>query len=172
MKRRLSSRWTFFWKVIFPATWTSGMGFATFSLFIRTVDDAGKPNPVWAKWLFLTIWLLGSASMLKLVIPLKRVARDENTLYVSNYRVEVAIALSSIQNVRENRRIQIGGKHPIIIELAADSPYGKQIVFIPTGKAPFAWPWQKKPHPIAAELQNMLDERNRAIRLQPFDKPH
>lgn len=158
MKRMLSSRATFLWKVVFPLLWSAAFGFTTLWLFLNTVDSSGKPIPVWMKWQFLVMWLLGTFFLWWIVALLKRVFRDEGSLYVSNYQTEIAIPFANIAKVRENRHLHIGGKHPVIVDLVAPTLLGRRIVFIPTGKAPFAWPWQKKPHPIMTELQEITRE--------------
>jgi hypothetical protein len=161
MKRQLSSRATFFWKFIFPPVWILGFGLAAVSFFRMppgTLDSRDNPIPDFIRWMFPIMWVFFSIFILWLSVPLKKLARDEKNLYVSNFRTKITVPVTSIAKVRENRAFHIGGKHPIIIELTAPTVFGRNIVFIPTGKAPFSWPWQKKPHPVAAELQNLATD--------------
>lgn len=154
MKRLLSSRTTFFWKFIFPLVWSGGLALITLYLFTHTVDSTGKPIPPMAKWVFLGTWLIGTLFILWLVASLKRVFKDDTYLYISNYQTEITVPLSHIAEVRENKYAHIGGKHPITVKFSTPTLFGCKITFIPTGKAPFAWPWQKRPHPVTAELTN------------------
>jgi len=160
MKRLLSSRMTFVTKVVFPILWSGGFGLATLYLFTHSVDATGKPIPVWMKWQFLIMWVVFSLLLLWLCGPLKRVLRDETSLYISNYLTEVAVPLSHIARVRENRWCHVGGKQPIIVDFQAPTVLGQRIIFIPTGKAPFSWPWKPKPHPVAAELQAIAEQNH------------
>ena len=107
----------------------------------------------WIKWQFLILWVLGTAFILWLSMPLKRVFIEDGALSVSNYLSQIRIPLSDILKVRVNRWVNIGGKSPITIELRTPSTFGSRIVFIPTGKAPFSWPWKPKLHPVVEELQ-------------------
>lgn len=158
MKRTLSSRLTFFWKVVFPLSWCIAIGLATVSLWTNNVDATGKVIPAWMKWQFLVMWLVGTLFILWLTVPLKRVLRDKQLLYISDFRNAVAIPLSAIGAVRESHWVHFGGKHPITIELKTPMPFGSRIVFIPTGRAPRSWPWKPRPHPIASELQHLIEE--------------
>jgi hypothetical protein len=144
------------WKFVFPSLWSGAFGWATLWFFLHTIDATGKPVPTWTKWQFLVMWILGTLFMLWLIVPLKRVFRDESNLYIANYQTEISVPFSNIAAVRENRRVHVGGKHPIIVEFLTPTLFGSKIIFIPTGKAPFAWPWQKKPHPIVTELQGIM----------------
>ncbi len=159
--RQLSSRATFWSKIVFPLLWSSIFCLGTLWMFTHSVDATGKPLPAFMKWNFLVLWLLLTLMQLWLCGPLKRVRLDGASLRASNFRLEVTVPLSHIASVRENRRAHIDGKHPIIVSLSQPCAFGSKIIFLPTGKAPFAWPWQKKPHPIAAQLQQIA-ARNRS----------
>jgi hypothetical protein len=162
MQQQLSSRSTFFWKFIFPLVWGGGFGLGTLMMFISPMEGTpGKPPPPdEIKYVFLTVWVGAVLFLLLLIAPLKRVRLNDGNLIVSNFFKDTTIPLSSITRVRENRWTHIGGKHPIVIEWTEASPQTqkRKIVFIPTGKAPFAWPWQHKPHPVLTKLQQAVAE--------------
>lgn len=169
MRRRLSSRTTLFWALIFPLVWSTGFGIGTLALFLihklppPPPGKAPMPLPV-LRGLFLIGWLIGTAVNLWLIRNLKQVFRDDGALYVSSVvsGSEVAVPESEVARVRVISGFHVGGKHPVVVELRESQSFGKRIVFLPTGKPPRSWPWQRKPHPIVAELEN-LAARNEAI---------
>lgn len=77
---------------------------------------------------------------------LKRVRIDQEFLYVSNYRREIALPLSSIDAVTENRWINL---HPVTIHLRVPTAFGQKITFMPKGLV-FGW----SSHPVVEELRN------------------
>lgn len=138
----LSSRLTFFYKVIFSITWISGFGLGTVFMWM----SSGPPVEV--KWSFLVAWCLGSIVTVWTCVPLKRLRIDGRNLYVSNYLKEIAIPVNLIDRVTENRLINI---HPITIHLRGDTEFGNRIVFMP--KPRFAFPWTS--HPVVGEIERL-----------------
>ena len=84
---------------------------------------------------------------------MKRVSVDDNFLYVSNYLKEIAIPLSDIHDVAENRWVNI---HPVTIRLKASSEFGDKIVFMPTARffALFS------SHPVVSELKELARSKS------------
>lgn len=72
---------------------------------------------------------------------------DDKNLYVSDYRKEIAIPLSEIADVTENRWLHA---HPVTINLRNQTVFGDKIVFMPTFKYFAFWTG----HPIVGELLN------------------
>ena len=62
------------------------------------------------------------------VMHYKDVSVDDEFLYVSNYRKEIKIPVSNIENVTEIKWIRT---RPITIHLKNDSEFGRKIVFMP-----------------------------------------
>ena len=78
---------------------------------------------------FLFGWIVGCVFIYWICIRLKEVSVDDDFLYVSNYRKEIAIPLSEIYDVTENVWVNI---HPVTIHLRSPSEFGDKIVFMPT----------------------------------------
>ena len=134
-------------KVIFPAIWITGFGFGTFALLLGQFhDNSGAPTDG-MKWIFGSMWLLGSAFIYWACIRLKRVRMDDEFLYISNYHKEIQIALRDVSGVSENRFVNI---HPITVEFSRCTKFGDRIVFMPTTRWWGGW----KSHPIVAELRD------------------
>jgi hypothetical protein len=134
-------------KIIFPALWIPGWGFATLMAFISSDADPG------AKPFLLFGWVVGSAFIYWTGIRLKEVSVDDNFLYVSNYLKEVSIPLSDIYDVTENVWINI---HPVTIHLKSPSDFGDKITFMPKTRF-FAF---FSSHPVVRELK-VLAARSR-----------
>ena len=144
--RTLSSAHTFLMKVIFPLVWINGFGAGTLALWLGAMhgaaSDSAQPE---MKWQFLVAWVAGSAFILWGCAGLKRVRVDREFLYVSNYRREIAVPLSSIEAVAENRWINI---HPVTLHFRAPTEFGQKITFMPTARL-FGW----RSHPVVEELR-------------------
>lgn len=137
--RTLSSMQTFLMKVVFPVIWIGGFGFGTVGMWL------GAGAPAFLKWQFLVTWIAGSAFILWSCGRLKRVRIDREFLYVSNYRREIAVPLSMIEAVTENRWINI---HPVTVRFRVPTEFGQTITFMPTARF-FGW----SSHPVVQELR-------------------
>lgn len=148
--RTLSSAQTFVVKAIFPAIWIAGFGAATLSLWFEDASDSARPDTlIAARWISLVVWLVFSAVVLRIGAILKRVRVDGKFLYVSNYRREVAVPLSAVDTVTENRWINI---HPVTIRFRAPTAFGQTVTFMPKSRV-LGW----RPHPVVAELRSAAD---------------
>jgi hypothetical protein len=149
MLKTLSSRLTIFYKVLFPAGWTSVFGLTTLLLWLGVMHGKhGEPPPDQMKWTFLVIWLVGTAFILWMCTRLKQVRVDSNNLYVSNFLREVPIPFSLIADVTENRWINI---HPVTIHFRDDTQFGRTVTFMPTARFLKAF----SPHPVVVELKRL-----------------
>lgn len=81
---------------------------------------------------------------------LKHIAVDGNSIYISDYFREAKLPLGDILEVSENRWIDL---HPITIEFASSAPWSHYIRFMPKIR-PLVPQWF--PHPVAAELRDMI----------------
>jgi hypothetical protein len=147
MQRTISSGQTFFVKFIFPAFWITVFGAGTLGLFLASFRDNTDAALESMKWLFLAMWLLGSAFLYWSCARLKRVRMDGESLYISNYREEIRVALHDVSAVSENRWLSI---HPVTVEFCGDSAFGNRIVFIPKVRWWGAW----RSHSIVSELRD------------------
>jgi hypothetical protein len=149
LPRIISSRQTPFAKFAWML-WTAGFGGGTLGLWIGSVGANPPPAPM--KWIFLAMWVLGTALFLWLLAPLKKVRIDGTSLYVSNYRREITVPLSEIESVSENWWMN---HHPVTIHLRHETPFGRRITFIPQFRLQLFW----RSHPIVAELRALAGNR-------------
>ena len=139
----LSSRLTFITKTIFPACWIVVFGAVTAFFWVST----GLPAET--RWLFLAAWIAGALSFWWWCMPLKRVRVSGGQLYVSNFRKEIVVPLTSIGSVTENRWINV---HPVTIHFRGDTEFGRKISFMPKTRVMFFW----SSHPVVGELRRMV----------------
>jgi hypothetical protein len=130
-------------KVIFPVFWITVTGVGIVAMFF-----AGEVKNAPPKLMFLLIWILAIAFMYWTCMVLKAVSVDDDFLYVSNYIKEISIPLSNIEDVTENRWINI---HPVTIHLKSPSEFGDKIIFMPKVRV-FAF---FSSHPVVAELREL-----------------
>ena len=143
--RLLSSRQTFWLKVLFPLLWSGGFGAGTVALWVDRMSPA--PPPL-LKWVFLGAWLGGSALIWWTCCRLKRVRVDETYLYVSNFRTEVRIPLAALLRISEKPWVS---QNLVTLEFRMPTAFGQRIVFTP--KARWISPWTS--HPVVAELREL-----------------
>jgi hypothetical protein len=139
----LSSRLTYFTKVIFPIVWVGGFGAVTAAVWASN----GAPNQM--KWTFLTALIVGALSFWWACLPLKKVRIDDGTLYVSNFRKEIALPLDIVERVSENRWVNF---RPVTLYFRRFTDFGDKIVFMP--KSRIIMPWQS--HPVVDEIRQMI----------------
>jgi hypothetical protein len=152
-RRTLSSALTFLMKFVFPIVWISGFGLGTLALWAGAFNDsAGNGAPPEMKWAFLAAWTAGTAFILWGCAGLKKVRMDQDSLYISNFRKEIVVPLSSIGSVTENRWINI---HPITIHFRAPTEFGNKVTFMPTSR--FFGFWSS--HPVVEELRGTASGR-------------
>ena len=149
MVRVLSSKQTFLMKWLFPVLWISLFGFGTLGLWSGAMHgNIGAPPADGVKWVFLAVWIAGTAFILWSGAGLKRVRVDEKSLYVSNYIREVSIPLGMISEITENRWINI---HPVTIHFREITEFGQKITFMPYVRLFGLW----SSHPVVAELKRL-----------------
>ena len=138
-------------KFVFPAFWIPSLGLGTLSVFLGGFEGPDPPP----KLLFLFAYVAGAVFIWWSCVRLKQVSVDNNFLYVSNYIKEIAIPLSEIHDVTENRWVNI---HPVTIRLKSSSEFGDKIVFMPTVRF-FAF---FSSHPVVSELKELARSKSMA----------
>ena len=98
------------------------------------------------KWFFLAVFVVGGIFLYWWCGRLVRVVMTERELRISNYRREIVVPLSEIDEVTENRWVNI---HPVIVQFVRRTDFGHRVVFMPK-RRPFAL---FSSHPIVAELR-------------------
>jgi hypothetical protein len=147
IRHQLSSSRTLVTKFVLPVVWLAGFGVATLLLFTTggLSGPDGLPPPPEMKWLFVGAIGLGGWFLYWFCGRLKRVEIDEQWLYVSNFLREIRVPLADIEEVTENRWINI---RPITVEFRRETEFGSSIIFMPPRRWKF---WQ--PHPVVGELE-------------------
>jgi len=144
MRANISSRTTFAYKFIFPAIWIPLFGFAAYA----AVSAGRRGAADMSVGLFLVVaWVVVTAFLLRLVIPLVRLQLRDGRIYASNYRREVEIAPGEIESITQNVWINI---RPVTLHLRHETSFGKRICFLPPSRAVLAF-W--KEDPIVDELR-------------------
>ena len=132
-------------KFVLPAIWLPFFATATILLFSGRLSF-DQPPAGEMKWTFLAVTLAGAASLYWFCMRLKRVEMDDNALYVSNYLCETSIPLADIDEVTENRWVNI---RPVTVTFRCDTDFGSRIVFMPTTRWWRFW----REHPVVDELR-------------------
>ncbi len=154
MARTISSAQTFLMKFVFPVAWIGGFGFGTALLF-GTGDRLGdRPPPPEMKWICLAGLLIGTLAIYWWCLRLMRVVMTDSELRISNYRREIVVPLSDVDEVTENRWVNL---HPVTVQFVRRTDFGHRIVFMPKTR-PFGL---FSSHPIVAELRAAVQAAKR-----------
>jgi len=152
----LSSKQTFWTKVIFPTLWIGGFAAGTLVMFLQPGQDSAAPPPP-IKWIFLTATIAGAAFLYWTCMRLKQVRMDDQALYISNYLREIRVPLQQVEEVSENRWVNI---HPVTIDLRDESELGRRIVFMPKVRWFALW----SSHPVVKEIREAAERAGAAFR--------
>ena len=140
-------------KFVLPVIWIGGFSFGTVMLF-RAGDPFGHGPPPETKWVFLAGLLVGSIAIYSWGVRLVRVVMTDRELRISNYRREIVVPLGDIDQVTENRWVNV---HPVTVHFVRRTDFGHRIVFMPKVR-PFAL---FSSHPIVAELRAASESAKR-----------
>jgi hypothetical protein len=141
-------------KLGLPLFWIAGFGVWTGTLFVAGDRFGHRPPTPEMKWIFLAIFLVGSVVIYAWGLRLMRVVMTDSELRISNYRREIVVPLSDIDQVTENRWVSI---HPVTPQFVRRTDFGHRIVFMPKAR-PFAL---FSSHPIVAELRAASERAKR-----------
>jgi hypothetical protein len=122
--RTLSSKLTFIQKYIFPLVWLTFIGYLVYVGFSDAKNPAKSVSFRWGALFFLLMSLLIFCFW---NFPLKFVAVDERSLYISNYFKMIQTPLSNIFEVES-----LGlGSRLMRIRLKSPTEFGTEILVIP-----------------------------------------
>jgi hypothetical protein len=124
--RRISSRWTFFYKFIFPLIW---FGFIIVFLIVAVVvpTRSGQALPIPALIVPIIMGVIGYSLMKKMIFNLAdEVWDDGNALVVKKSGQEERIALSDIKNVNYST---MTSPPRVVLSLRRPSVFGDQVAF-------------------------------------------
>lgn len=151
MRNTLSSSQTFISKYVFPVLWSSMFGLGTLGLWLGIFHDKSGGGPVeWLRWLFLGVWIVGTAFVIWHSRRIKRVQVDEHSLYISNYFSEVMVPLTEVANLTES---MLSRPKTITIEFHGPTAAGSRVVFIPKFRL-----FSFGTHPVIAELRALCEK--------------
>jgi len=120
--RTLSTVLTFFLKFVLPPLWIVLFGEAVCSALFGGGRSSGSVAVLLLAWIAGTVLLWFSG------MRLKRVRRVGSILRISNYRHEIAMPLSAVDRIEENRWIR---GRPITVHFNRGTRFGTCIVFMP-----------------------------------------
>ena len=167
-RRNLSTIWTFPCKFVLPVLhalatdvlagvmYVDGLWPAGQAKLLAIAPHRGMQAVLWAAW------VLGLGYAVWFGWQIKRVERDGENLFISNYRQEVCVPVAAIVDVRQNiwfgsRLVWVRLEEELPPELV---PWGRWIGFMPTARFAFGFERYRR-HPVVAEL---LDESAAARR--------
>lgn len=149
---RLSSVWTMFYKIVFPAIWIGGFGAGTIALCVINVQTHAAGTPLATmRLMFILSWILGSSFILWFALRLRTVWRDGDCLVVRNYRTEVRIPMSAVRRVKETR---MWNPKMIVLDIDPTGNLPEKVVFV----AQFAFQLPFSSHPTVKQLLDLAEK--------------
>jgi hypothetical protein len=146
---RISSKWTFFYKFVFPIFWFGFIVlFLVITLFVPT--RSGQSPPIPALIVPIIMFVIGYFLMKKFVFDLAdEVWEDGDTLVVKNRGQEQRIAFNEIKNVNYSPMMS---PPRVVLSLRRPTVFGDQVAFCaPVRFVPFAT------SPLIDDLINRID---------------
>ena len=153
MPQRLSSRWTFYYKYVFPILWIPGFGLATLAVWSGSMNT-GEQIPIEIKVFVVAAWILGSVIMLWLALRVKTVYLEGDRLLVSGGLKEVRIPLVDVAAISETR---LWNPKMIKVSLTRTVEYTDHIVFL----APITFRLVFMDDPTAKDLRTRVEKAKR-----------
>lgn len=147
MERLLSSKWTFFYKRIYPVAWILLCGVVAAFLWTTSCSGLGGLRGV-----VLIVFVGGSLFSLWYSSRLKQVWLRGDRLVVTDFRTEEEILITDVIGVRETR---LWNPKLICLILSRPSKWGDEIVFM----APVRFSFVFLNHPLVNELREMIAQR-------------
>lgn len=154
--KRISSRWTFFYKRLFPTVWFGFLGVFSVSTIFAATSRGNVPVQFW--FVPMIIAGFGYFLMKNLVFDLADEVWDAGSeLVVKNKGREERVVLGEIVNVSYS---VVASPQRVTLTLRRPTPFGKEITFA----APITWiPFAKSP--IIEELISRIDVARGSLRI-------
>lgn len=152
VRERLSSRWTFFYRVILPAIWITGFGAGTLALWFS--DNAAAPEAHEMKLPFLAMWMIGSSFILWFARRLRTVWVEGDHLVVVDFFKEERVPLTLIQEVDETR---FWNPKMIKVRFLRRPTLPELVIFV----APLRFQRPFSVHPVVKRLRSSAEEARR-----------
>lgn len=153
MRRLLSSRMTFFHKIVFPTVWIGGFSFGTLAMWLRALHGGGQPDPDidQMKWIFLLLTVIGVVFNYWCGIRFKKVEIDEVGFQVSNYLKTVTVPVSDIEDVSGSILMN---PEMVWLKFRRKTEFGSTIVFMP----PYRVFGGFNEHPLVGQLRKLIQK--------------
>jgi hypothetical protein len=148
-RRRISSRWTLFHKVIFPVAWIGMFTVGTTILFLAPAETSNEFRTV--RWLLVAITIIGAWLILTLALPLKHVDVGDTSFFVSDRSREIEIPFRDVVRVTGSRFVN---PPRVTLHLREPCELGDRVVFLPPLRLVTGW----KTHPVIKELEKLMAE--------------
>lgn len=149
MPTPLSSRWTPFYKFILPALMLAGMGVGTWYAYAHP-ERQHLPQGFSAEygWLFVVIiGLFVGGVMWWTAADLVRIELDDDELIISNYRTEIRVLLSTVEELSGPSTTN-PQRYTITFKEATE--FGRRVTFLP----PMQWTLM-----LAGEAEGVVELR-------------
>jgi hypothetical protein len=143
--RLLSSRMTFFNKIVVPILYIVGVAGGTLAISLNR-RNMPPDAPGFSPLLFIVFLGLGGVAIYWTTTRLKYVRMDDRFLYISNGLREIEVPLRDVTEVRYSRWTR---PHLVTVEFAHETEFGEIIVFIPSIRMFAFW----SVHPVVAEIE-------------------
>lgn len=153
MARRISTKWTFFFKYIFPVTILTIFTIQTGLMYCcpDQVRLRGHSDILEVRQGFALALLFAAGFLYWPCMRLKRVRIAGHELLVSNYLKEIHVPLSQVEKISGSDS-WLGSGH-LKIHFSQPTEFGRSIVFMPTER----WfPCYFTEHPVVAELEELV----------------
>jgi hypothetical protein len=147
--RRLSSRWTWFYKFVFPIVWIGGFAFGTLSLFQAPASAYPNHDNPALSFLFATI--IGSLMFYALCMRNKVVSVEGPELVISNFFRTIRVPLKNVERVSGSILIT-----PEVVQITFKerTEFGRKIQFMPHMR--FFMGFNRSP--VAKELRELVEK--------------
>jgi hypothetical protein len=146
----LSSDSTTFWKRVFPAAWTVGVGAVAAMAWLDLIGSPPAPAPV--KIFLVGGWAVFSALFYHWLGRLQHVWRVGDDLVVGDRNHGLRLSLTEVREVKESRMQKL---KMVTLELRRATPLGRTITFVPKGAKSIWLPWADSE--IAADLRERME---------------
>ncbi|MGB3341453.1 MAG: hypothetical protein WBB37_08230 [bacterium] len=121
-QNRLSSSYTFFYKIVLPII---QLLFSAVFAFIVLLND------IQIGYIVIAIMIVVLFFSLRYSFPLKDVWLSHDHIIIKNFSHKITIPLHSIVDIKENKWFN---PHYVVVKLRSDTEFGQKIIFIPDRK--------------------------------------
>lgn len=146
----LSSSSTPFWKKVFPAAWTVGVGSVAAAAWLDLIGSPPAPEPV--KILLLGGWAVFSVLFFRWFGRLQPVWRMGDDLVIGDLDRGPRVGLAEVREVKETRMQRL---KMVTLELRRPTPLGRRVTFVPKGAKAIWLPFA--PSEVAEDLRARIE---------------